>query len=145
MRLSGTTQIVRTSAATVSPSKRWLLLCVILLAGWLLGGCGAVETPPQGEKMQVIWGETVYRLECARCHDPGRVARVLTEERLSQYRDAAALFDYTRKNMPLDKPGALPEQDYWDVTAYLLANAGMLPGRIGLGPATAEQVDFLPQ
>jgi mono/diheme cytochrome c family protein len=119
-------------------------LCCCGLFGCLLVACSAAEPSHQGEQMQVTWGATVYRQECARCHAPGRVAPVLTEERLVRYEDAPNLFAYTQKNMPLDKPGALPEQDYWDVTAYILANAHMLPGRIILGPGTAEQVDFTP-
>jgi hypothetical protein len=49
--------------------------------------------------------------------------------------------------MPLDKPGALSAQDYWDVTAYVLANSRMLliPKQTALGPDTAKQVKFLPQ
>jgi mono/diheme cytochrome c family protein len=96
--------------------------------------------------MQVTWGATIYRLECARCHEPGRVAPVLTQERLIRYNNAYALFEYNRQNMPLDKPGALPEQDYWDVTAYILANAQilLLSEQVVLGPEIAEQVNFVP-
>src|SRR5438128_12600168 len=124
-----------------------MLLCVSGLLGWLLAACSATQPPQQGEPMQVTWGATVYRLECARCHQPGRVAPVLTQERLVRYHNAQKLFAYIRQYMPLDKPDALPEQDYWDVTAYVLANAQILliPKQTALNPATARQVNFIPQ
>lgn len=38
--------------------------------------------------MQVTWGASVYRQQCARCHEPGWVAPVLTQERLIRYGNA---------------------------------------------------------
>lgn len=131
----------RTSATHIRTAA--LVAVTALLAG-LLAACSTPPAPP-GDAMQVAWGATVYRLECARCHNPDRVAAPLTEERLARYRDAATLFAYIQETMPLDKPGALPEQDYWDVTAYLLANAQMLPGQLTLGPGSAGRVDFAAQ
>lgn len=124
-----------------------LLLWVSSLLVCLLVSCSVTQPPPPGDPMQVDWGATVYRLECARCHEPGHVAPVLTEERLVRYHDAQQLFAYIRKAMPLDKPGALPEQDYWDVTAYVLKNANLLliSPQTALTPATSGQVNFTPQ
>lgn len=135
----------------ILPAKRLrsglLLLWVSGLLAWLLVACSATQPPPPGDSMQVDWGATVYRLECARCHEPGRVAPVLTQEHLVRYHDAQQLFAYIRKAMPLDKPGALPEQDYWDVTAYVLKQANLLliSPQTALTPATAGQVNFTPQ
>lgn len=126
--------------------KRWIYGCALLLSGWLLVACQS-PPPPPGDAMQLTWGGTIYRLQCARCHEPGRVAPVLTEERLLRYGDAEQLYAYIHENMPLDKPSALPDQDYWDVTAYVLANADLLfvPRQKALGPDIAAQVDFIPK
>jgi cytochrome c len=126
--------------------RLWLSLALCALLGWLMTGCGAAQPPTPGDPLQVTWGATIYRLECARCHNPGRSGPVLTEARLVRYPNAEELFVYIRQNMPLDKPGALPEQDYWDVTAYLLAMNGLLavPEQAVLNADSAHQVDFTP-
>lgn len=101
------------------------------------------EQPPASEQsMQIAWGTAIYQQECARCHDPGRVARELVAARLILHHNAHRLFEYNRQYMPLDKPGALRAQDYWDVTAYTLAREELLPSGVVLGRETAEQIDF---
>lgn len=124
---------------------RWRQMGLALLVGGLIAGCGTPPPPEPGEHGQVAWGATIYRLECAHCHNPNRTGPTLTAEQLADYGSAEALYTYIRQTMPLDKPGALPNQDYWDVTAFLLANQGMLPGEIHLTPANAEQVQFARQ
>jgi mono/diheme cytochrome c family protein len=108
----------------------------------LLVGCSTPPPPEAGERGQVAWGATIYRLECSHCHNPGRSGPTLTAQQLADYGNAQALYEYVRTEMPLDKPGALPNQDYWDVTAFLLANQWMLPGEIRLTPGNAEEVRF---
>jgi len=44
--------------------------------------------------------------------------------------------------MPYDAPGSLDEQTYWDILAFLLAENGMLPEGVVLGPETAPQVEL---
>jgi hypothetical protein len=125
--------------------KTALTVCAGSLVCALIAGCSPqVKQPGQGERNQLIWGSTVYRLQCARCHESGRVAPGLTEERLVRYQDANNLFAYIRQNMPLDKPGALPEDDYWDVTAYILAKDKILlvPEQTVLNQKNAPQVQF---
>jgi hypothetical protein len=126
---------------------RSFILLAVTLSLLLLTSCQQEVTPLAAQEMQVAWGATVYRLECARCHDPDRAAPVLQAETLISYRNAHNLFEYTRRTMRLDKPGALPEPYYWDVTAFMLAANGMLnlPADTALGPETAEQVNFVPE
>lgn len=93
----------------------WLMVVAILL----VAGCRAPQPAPEEDEMFAAWGEAVFRLECARCHESDRVAP-LTETRLVTYRDAENLYEYIRETMPLDKPGALPDYDYRAVTTYLL-------------------------
>ncbi|HXH08306.1 MAG TPA: cytochrome c [Alphaproteobacteria bacterium] len=96
--------------------------------------------------MQVQAGQAVYLRECARCHGPiggeGISAPTLigTEEakRLASFQTAAALFTFIRFAMPQDKPGSLPEEDYWAVLAFVLARNGFVEEGMALEPATAE-------
>jgi hypothetical protein len=61
--------------------------------------------------------------------------------RLETFQTAAALFTFSRFAIPQDKPGSLPEDDYWAVLAFVLASNGFPPGDNGvLGPATAAGV-----
>lgn len=96
--------------------------------------------------MQVRAGQAVYLRECARCHGPidgeGISAPTLigAEEakRLVSFQTAAGLFTFIRFAMPQDKPGSLPEEDYWAVLAFVLARNGFVEEGIALEPATAE-------
>ncbi len=125
--------------------RRFFLIAIVCFS-LLLSACQAQEPPRHRVEMQLAWGATVYRLECARCHDRGRSAPVLRAENLIPHRNAHHLFEFNRELMPLDNPGGLPDPYYWDVTAYILAAEGMLDlsGEKVLGPETAEAVDFLP-
>jgi mono/diheme cytochrome c family protein len=115
------------------------------LGVWLLIACQApVPQPPtNAQALQLAWGEAVFQWQCARCHADDRVVP-LTPERLVLHHDALRLAAYNAQYMPLDSPSSLPEQDYWDVTAYTLAVHGLLPADLVLGPDTAELVNFLP-
>jgi mono/diheme cytochrome c family protein len=113
---------------------------------WFLAACQNVPPAEQPLEQQLAWGATVYRLECARCHDPERSAPELTAQNMLTYGNAHSLYEFNRMYMPLDKPSALREVDYWDVTAYILAEEGLLllANETMLGPENAEAVNFMP-
>jgi mono/diheme cytochrome c family protein len=92
------------------------------------------------QQQQIDRGSTVYLAECAHCHDPGGTAPVLDRANLAAYETARGLFDYTRTTMPPDAPGRLTDEDYWDVTAYMLAAAEQLPEGPTVGPDTADDI-----
>jgi hypothetical protein len=121
----------------------WLGLIVLLAV--VLPACTPAPEQLSNQEIQTAWGEAIYRWECARCHEEDRVAPLFAE-RLVPHRDAASLFEFNRQFMPLDKPMALPDYDYWAVTAYLLADFGMLDLQddTELGPENAGEVIFLP-
>jgi hypothetical protein len=113
-------------------------------------GAGTLEwattSPPEARDMQTNWGLAVYRLEFARCHDPGRSAPQMNTQNLMGHGNARNLYEFNRSTMPLDKPGTLPDAYYGDVTAYLLAAEGLLalPSHLILDQSTADEVHFLP-
>jgi cytochrome c len=76
-------------------------------------------------------GDTVYRTQCVRCHDPSEHDN--PDFRLEwQGKTARRLFDYIRRSMPDDTPGVLTQQQYLDVTAYIFKVNGMPPGNAEL-------------
>ena len=76
---------------------------------------------------------------CASCHeiDPGIGPR-LTKEVLATRLTATALFHYTRKNMPYEAGNTLQEDEYWAITAYMLAQHGFFENNVVLSPETAD-------
>ena len=81
-----------------------------------------VYTAEQGAR-----GADVYKGECMRCHS-------IADHSGPDFRQAwhgqtvRSLYDYLRSTMPDDDPGKLTEQQYIDVTAYLLKVNGMPAG-----------------
>lgn len=97
---------------------------------------GAQPVPAE----QVAAGEQVFAARCASCHVAGGAGPVLDAAALVQYGTALELFAYTRRTMPPAAPGSLPEEQYWAVTAYMLANEDLLPADTLVGPATAREI-----
>lgn len=122
----------------------WLNLVMLILVtacnGDTVGSGNDIELTQQ----QVRNGQMVYNDQCARCHDPGMVGPQLQASTLAVYGTAQGLFEYTRQTMPQDAPGTLSEQEYWDVTAHMMQETGLLPGDTGLGPANAPEIEFNP-
>ena len=92
---------------------------------------------------QVARGEGVWNAVCAECHGPAGIdpdaPLLLTPGSLKGYPHAAAAFQYARDSMPSNNPGSLPEQDYWDVIAFILQQQG-IDRDVELGPATAADI-----
>ena len=92
---------------------------------------------------QLARGEAVWNNACAGCHGPNGIdpdaPLLLPYGSLKSYPHAAAAFQYARDNMPSDNPASLPEQDYWDVIAFILQQQG-IDRDVELGPATAADI-----
>jgi mono/diheme cytochrome c family protein len=87
------------------------------------------EEPTTAEPQQVTAGMQAYDSNCARCHGANLVdgfAPKLSKPTLAKYGTAQELFDYLRQSMPKDNPGSLSEQEYYDVTSYLLFKQDLL-------------------
>jgi mono/diheme cytochrome c family protein len=92
---------------------------------------------------QLARGEAVWNAVCAECHGPSSTdpdaPLLLTPGSLKSFPHAAAAFQYARDSMPVDAPGSLAEQDYWDVMAFILQQQG-IDRDVQLGPDTAGDV-----
>ena len=119
---------------------RPLTLAATLALGVLSGfSCADRDDPVTA---QIAAGETLFELRCLACHetDDAEGPR-LTEQLVRSYGSARALFDYTQMSMPWDAPGTLSDEEYWRVTAYLVASRNLdLPHP--LDSTTADSVRF---
>lgn len=103
---------------------------------------GEEAAPAESQAAQIANGESVYQAECAQCHEPGGTGPELDPAALAAYGTAAELFAYTRSTMPPAAPGSLSDQQYWDVTAYLLSTRALLPAEMLVGPETGDEIEL---
>jgi S-disulfanyl-L-cysteine oxidoreductase SoxD len=116
--------------------------------------------PGSGDAMV---GEDVYRIHCASCHGPdgggtpagwplvGRnpddafdfnesLEQELRRTVGNYWPYATTLFDYTRRAMPMDRPGSLSNAEVYAVTAWMLWRNGIVPVDRVLDAITLPQV-----
>jgi PQQ-dependent dehydrogenase (methanol/ethanol family) len=96
---------------------------------------------------QAASGAVVYSESCQQCHGvnlQGQSAPALRGATFKTYvgksGTAASLFDFISRQMPADKPGSLTQQQYLDVTAFLLSKNGYPPGDVTLMKSTLPNV-----
>lgn len=108
--------------------------------------------PGQGTALQ---GEPIFRSQCAVCHgDRGRGASAEelaggSEPLTSRYPDktiglywphATTVFDVIRRSMPMFTPGSLGADAVYSLTAYLLAEEGLIGEREVMNATTLPRV-----
>ncbi|MEM7409294.1 MAG: cytochrome c [Myxococcota bacterium] len=109
---------------------------------------GAGLPPGSGSARE---GKDLYASQCARCHglagDDGPADALVTREggapRLTvgnYWPYAPTLFDYLRRAMPYDRPGSLDNDALYALTAYLLAENGIVADDAVLDQETLPQV-----
>ena len=131
--------------------------------GGLLGLALWVGAPEHGERIvaqssptplsfttaQAGGGQVAYVEHCATCHgdsmDDGEFAPPLTgADFREQWRSQSpeALYTLTRSTMPQDRPGALTDETYVSLVAYILQENGSAPGTLEL-PADAVALEAM--
>ena len=138
--------------------RRWRVLI-----GGLLGLAVWVGAPEHGERIvaqsspmplsfttaQADAGQDAYVEHCATCHgdstDDGEFAPPLKgadfRERWRAH-SPEALYTLTRRTMPQDRPGALTDETYVSLVAYILQENGSTPGTLEL-PADAAALEAM--
>ncbi|MGI8929411.1 MAG: c-type cytochrome [Candidatus Limnocylindrales bacterium] len=106
-----------------------------------------ISDAPSGE--QLARGADFYAASCASCHGAdgeGDIGPALVGERyvFRSRGTAQGLYDYVSEAMPFDAPGSLPEQEYWDILAWILDQNDLLSGGTELGPENAADVNVNP-
>jgi alcohol dehydrogenase (cytochrome c) len=116
-----------------------------MAGGVVLMGGGQQPTPGPFTAEQATAGRTAYQGTCAVCHGAdltGAGAPELTRTFAGGWsarttRDLTGLIQTT---MPPDRPGALPEQDYINIAAFILQYNGATPGTQALTAETAVPI-----
>jgi S-disulfanyl-L-cysteine oxidoreductase SoxD len=90
-----------------------------------------VYTEDQAKK-----GAATVELICSTCHQPKWFGGPEWKEHWG-FGEVYWVYDFIRKNMPYGQPGTLSNQEYRDVVAYMLKNAGYKAGTTEL-PRTDE-------
>jgi hypothetical protein len=75
---------------------------------------------------------------------PATVPGLFGIGRLSRFGDAARLQAFVSAAMPWHDPGSLSQEEYWQVTAFLLRENGADPGSTSLGPGNAGEFPLPP-
>lgn len=78
-------------------------------------------------------GKQVFTGNCSGCHGMGGEggigpALIGPRQGLAKYPSAQSLFKLVQSSMPLDAPGSLREEDYWDVLAFILQGNEIIAG-----------------
>ena len=104
-----------------------------------------------------VGGLRVYAAKCLACHGPGgqdgpfpplvggqgSLASASPVRTVGSYWPyATTLFDYTRRAMPYDRPGSLKADELYAVTAYLLAENGILADDAEMNAETLPRVEM---
>ncbi len=98
-------------------------------------------------KAQATAGAAVYSASCQQCHGvnlQGQSGPSLSGAAFRSYvgksGTASSLFDFISRQMPADHPGSLTQQEYLNVTAFLLSRNGYAAGRDPLTMSTLPNV-----
>jgi mono/diheme cytochrome c family protein len=91
----------------------------------------AVAMTPAFTKSQAKVGKKVYKQACLSCHPKGYFDQVF---RAWQGEPLGALYGIMRSDMPQGNPGGLSAEEYAQVFAYILKEAGYPSGPVALAP-----------
>jgi len=95
----------------------------------------ATPQPTEPPVLQSVAGDKAFNNYCAGCHPSG-----IATQRLIRYRTADNLFEFLRMNMPPGNPESVAVERHYEITAYLLANAGLMDPEQTVDPATAASI-----
>jgi PQQ-dependent dehydrogenase (methanol/ethanol family) len=120
---------------------------LLVLVALLWAGATGAQQPAFYTRAQAASGATIYTASCQQCHGVGlggQSAPPLTGSAFQNYvgktGTGAGLFDFISRQMPADHPGSLTQQQYLDVTAFILSRNGYPAGRDPLTKANLSQV-----
>lgn len=134
--------------------KGMIYSALVILLITIIAACGGTaptstakpeptEQPTTAEAQQVTAGMQAYDSQCARCHGAELVdgfAPKLSKQTLVKYGTAQKLFDFLRQSMPKGNPGSMSEQEYYDVTSYLLFKQDLLEADQVVSSGTASSI-----
>lgn len=109
----------------------------------------AATTPVMFTAAQAGRGKVAYEANCVTCHGVNMVDTAYGTPLAGPYFDdkwrgktVLEFFQYAHDKMPPSRPGALTDQEYADITAYVLQVNGVAAGDVEL-PTDAEQLKLM--
>jgi cytochrome c len=125
------------------------------IAAWDIDGRPDGMGLPDGSG-SVARGNEVYSQQCVACHGPdlkgqmgalvGGIGSLDTDKPLrtvgSYWPYAVTLFDYIHRSMPFDHPQSLSADDVYAVTAYILAENGLVAKDAIMNATTLPNVEM---
>lgn len=124
---------------TSAPAEAATAAPTVAAAATTPAATGAQETSEQ----QVAAGQKVYTTDCESCHGAdlqGVTGPPLTQSIVSKYGNGKQLVDFTSQLMPQNAPGSLSQEQYYDVTAFILKKDGLLPAGETVTPEDAANI-----
>jgi len=114
---------------TVSKVKLLPLLALLML------------NPVQGQDADVARGGLTFSAECSRCHIPAEMVGRIEARWIG--RRGLELFEQIRSTMPAERPGSLTNEQYLDLTAFVLqsGNVEIPGGQISANDLVALRID----
>lgn len=95
-------------------------------------------------ELQQRLGGAVYSAYCQSCHEAPGTGPRLTPAVLASRLDAARLYTYNQQQMPYNAAETLSDEDYLNVTAWLLVRANLLAPNTTLSMRNMETVLLTP-
>ncbi|MXW83166.1 MAG: cytochrome c [Rhodothermaceae bacterium] len=94
-------------------------------------------------EMQQALGETVYAAYCQSCHEAPGTGPRLTPAILASRLTADRLYTYNQQQMPYDAGGILSNEDYLNVTAWLLYRASLIESNKMLTMRNMDEITLI--
>ena len=86
-----------------------------------------------------------YQAYCQACHEADQgIGPRLTPEVLASRGAAARLYSYNRDKMPYNAGGSLSDEEFWDITAYLLGRSALIAPDVLLHSRNADDLGLSP-
>ena len=76
---------------------------------------------------------------------PRYVPAVVSPGMVARFANALELHDFIRSKMPWQAPGSLSDEEYWQLTAFLVDANGIDPGFMPLNPDNAASIRLRPE
>jgi cytochrome c len=100
---------------------------------------------------RLTWPETHQNCSTPKCHGPQHpddgfeiknnyAPAVIGEGTLARFGTAQDPFTFISTAMPMHAPGSLTDEEYWALTAFLLAAHGVVADEVELNPTTASAI-----
>ena len=115
--------------------KTTLFQATLLVSGAL------VLTSAHAQDADVERGRVAFTAECARCHLPAEFDSRLRTRWIG--RTGAELFQQIRSTMPAETPGSLTNEEYFDITAFILhsGNVSIEGGSISVADLNTLEIN----